>query len=135
MDARVEPPSAALAWELFFDDVPLAASQVFAGPFGLAAPALRLGIATDEARVSAFSPTLPQIDPRRDTGLFVTRERPGEAPRDEGAGRGVTREDSREGAEEMGRMLREWGYAHGPGAASAPSPSGAPPPKGPPKKR
>ena len=135
VDFRVEPSSAALAWELFVDDVPLAASQVFGGPFGFAAPQLRLGIATEEAKAAAYSPALAQIDPARDLGVFVTRERPGEPPRDDAPGRGVTREDTKEGAEEMGRLLREWGYAHGPASASAaPPPSGAAPPKGPKKK-
>ncbi len=131
VDMRVEPPTAALAWEIFVDDVPLAAAQVFAGPFGFAAPSLRLGFATDEARAAAYSPSLAHIDPQRDLGMFVTRERPGELPRDDGAGRVVTREDTREGAEEMGRLLREWGYAQGP---AAPAASGVAPPKGPKKK-
>ena len=131
LDVLVEPPTAALAWELFLDDVPLAASQVFAGPFGFAAPSLRLGLTSDEARVAAFSPVVPAIDPRRDLGLFATCERPGEVPRDDATpGRTVTREDTREGAEEMGRLLREWGYAHGPTAPSAaPGAPKAPKPK------
>ena len=123
LDVRVEPPSAALAWELFVDDTPLAPGQIFAGPFGFAAPSLRSGIATDEARAAAYSPVLPPIDPRRDLGLFVTRERPGEPSAPE-------REMTSEGAEEMGRLLKEWGYAHG---TTAPAPS-APPPRPPPKK-
>ncbi len=104
LDVRVEPVSAGLTWELFVDDAPLAPTQVFAGPFGFAAPALRIGIATDDARAVAYSPVLPEIDPRRDAGLFVTRERPGEA-------RAPDRELTSEGAEEMGRLLKEWGYA------------------------
>jgi hypothetical protein len=48
---------------------------------------------------------LPPIDPRRDVGLFVVRERRGEAA--------PSGETSEEGAEEMARLLREWGYAHG----------------------
>jgi arylsulfatase A-like enzyme len=134
VDLRVEPPSAALAWELFLDDAPLAASQVFAGPFGFAAPSLRLGVASDEARAAAYSPVVPQIDPQRDLGLFVTRERPGDPPKDDGPARGVTREDTPQGAEEMGRLLREWGYAHSPPAPASAVPSAAPPPKVPKKK-
>jgi hypothetical protein len=75
VDVRVDPPNAALAWELFVDDAPLPASQVFAGPFGFVAPALKNGIATDEARTAAYSPVLATIDPARDLGLFVTREK------------------------------------------------------------
>ena len=48
----------------------------------------------------------PTIDPRRDVGLFVARERRGA----EGDG---ARETPEEGSEEMARLLREWGYAHG----------------------
>ena len=46
------------------------------------------------------------IDPSRDLGVFVTRDRPGDAaaaiPTSGGAG-----------AVEMQRMLQQWGYAHG----------------------
>ena len=64
------------------------------------------GLATDEARLAAQSPLLPAIDPRRDVGLFVVRERRGE-------GDAPGPQASDEGAEEMARLLREWGYAHG----------------------
>ena len=104
-DVRVDPPSAPIRWELFLDDAPWPTDLVFAGPFGFASPALRGGLTTDDARAAAYSPELPLIDPARDVGLFVTRERPGETTAPE-------REASSEGAEETQRLLREWGYAH-----------------------
>jgi hypothetical protein len=114
IDVRAEPPNAPLAWELFVDDAPLAPTEVFAGPFGFAAPALKSGILTDEARTVAFSPVLPQIDLARDLGVFVTRERPGDATS------APERELTPEGKEEVSRLLREWGYARG---ASGPKPT------------
>lgn len=105
-DVLVDPPGAAVTWELFLDDKPFPDAAVFGGPFGIVAPALRAGVATDEGRLAASSAALPTIDTRRDVGLFVTRERRGE---------GSTSETSDEGAEEMARLLREWGYAKGSG--------------------
>jgi arylsulfatase A-like enzyme len=108
LDLLIEPVGAPVRWELFEDDVPWPAERVFAGPFGLAAPNLRQGITTDEARASAYAPVVPSIDPLRDTGLFVARERRAEP----GAG---THEESAEATREMDRVLRDWGYAHGSG--------------------
>ena len=105
-DVEVTPPGAPLRWELFVDDRKLAPSEVFAGPFGLAAPSLVAGLANDDARAIAFSPKPALVDPRRDFGLFVTRERGAEPE---------TVERSKAGAggnEEMRRLMREWGYAH-----------------------
>ena len=56
------------------------------------------------------SAALPTVDPARDLGLFVTRDRPGEAaaPDDTGpAGGGAA------AAREMQQVLQQWGYAHG----------------------
>jgi hypothetical protein len=50
---------------------------------------------------------LPEIDPLRDYGLFVIRERKGGAVLDVAPVTG-------EGADEMNRLLEEWGYASGP---------------------
>jgi hypothetical protein len=105
LDLVVEPPSTPVTWELFLDDKTWPDELVFGGPYGLLAPVLRKGIATDEARIAAQSPLLPPIDARRDVGLFVVRERRGELE--------TAPAEGDEGAEEMARLLREWGYAHG----------------------
>jgi arylsulfatase A-like enzyme len=105
-DLRLDPPSARLTWKLFLDDAPWPDGAVFTGPFGLPAVAARGGIATEEARAEVYAPTLPVVDPGRDLGMFVTRDRPGDAPATLPAGGG-------QGAVEMQQMLRQWGYAHG----------------------
>ena len=46
------------------------------------------------------------IDASRDLGVFVTRDKPGDAAAGGPTGGG-------EGAVEMQRMLQQWGYAHG----------------------
>ena len=111
-DVLVDPPTTPVTWELFLDDKPWPEESVFGGPYGLLAPVLRSGIVTDEARLVAQATLLPPMDPRRDVGVFVIRERRGEA--------GETRDDGDESAEEMARLLREWGYAHAPAASPAP---------------
>jgi arylsulfatase A-like enzyme len=110
LDVVVDPPTTPVSWELFLDDKPWPDELVFGGPYGLVAPVLKKGIATDEGRTLAQAQAIPPIDARRDVGLFVVRERRGEvetaAPADD------------EGAEEMARLLREWGYAHATSGAS-----------------
>jgi arylsulfatase A-like enzyme len=106
LDVEATPSGAPLHWDLYVDDRKLTPAEVFAGPFGLGAPALALGITTDEGRSLAFSPKLSFLDPRRDFGLFVTRER-GVEP--EAVERGNA---GKAGTEEMNRLMREWGYAH-----------------------
>ena len=83
-------------------------TATFGGPFGLPAVAAREGIASDDARDEVFAQALPVVDPARDLGVFVTR--------DEGAGADGDERRSvpgAEAAEEMQRMLQQWGYAHG----------------------
>jgi hypothetical protein len=106
-DLRIDPASAPLAWQLTIDDAPWPAGATFAGPFGLPAVAAKSGIASDEARREAYAQALPFVDPERDTGMFVTRDKPGE-----GVGGGSEALDG-EGAKEMQRVLQDWGYAHG----------------------
>jgi hypothetical protein len=106
LDVVVTPPAAPLHWELFVDDKKLPAEEVFAGPFGLAAPGLQAGLLTDDDRAIAFSPKPAVADPRRDLGLFVTRER-GAEPEAVGRAKGTAGS-----TEEMSRLMREWGYAH-----------------------
>jgi arylsulfatase A-like enzyme len=110
VDLRVDPPGAPIAWEFFLDDGPWPAGATFVGPFGLAAAVARTGIADDEARAEVYAAAPPLIDAARDLGVFVTRDKPllqgaaGPAePIDPGA------------AEEMKRVLQDWGYAHGSG--------------------
>ncbi|MDB4997218.1 MAG: Choline-sulfatase, partial [Myxococcaceae bacterium] len=105
LDVHVEPPSADLTWQLFLDDAAWPERRVFAGPFGLADATMEHGIASDEARAAVRSNELPEIDPARDLGLFVTRA---------SATDGMRRARSGEGASEMKQLLQDWGYAHGP---------------------
>jgi hypothetical protein len=106
-DIVVDPPAAPVTWDLYLDDQPWPDDAVFGGPYGLLAPSLRRGIASDEARSFALAGVLPQIDPRRDTGVFVTRDRRGET--DVTAARSGENDSARD--EETKRLLREWGYA------------------------
>jgi hypothetical protein len=105
-DVRVDPPGAPLTWSLYLDDQPWPERLVFAGPFGLSAVAARHGIVTDEARAEVYAPFLPEIDPARDLGLFVARDR---RARELSSGRA----EGGEAAKEMNRILQDWGYAHG----------------------
>ena len=108
LDVTPTPASADVHWELFLDDGPWPALSVFAGPYGLFDARVATGLAGDEARELAFAHALPTIDPARDLGLFVVREQATAHEGDEGA-------RSNAGASaEMDRLLREWGYAHGP---------------------
>jgi arylsulfatase A-like enzyme len=106
-DLRIDPAGAPVAWQLTLDDAPWPSAATYAGPFGLPAVASKGGIASDEARREVFAEGVPFIDPARDTGMFVTRDRPGEA-----AGGGSDALDA-EGSKEMQRVLQDWGYAHG----------------------
>ncbi len=108
-DIVIDPEAAPVRWELYLDDRPWPADATFGGAFGLLAPSLRRGIASDDARALARSASLPMIDPRREVGIFVTRERAsrGEPNADLSAGAS----DDPAGAEETKRLLREWGYA------------------------
>jgi arylsulfatase A-like enzyme len=104
-DIVVDPPAAPVAWDLYLDDLPWPADGVFGGPYGLLARSLAHGIAADDARALAAAPALPTIDPRRDLGVFITRDRGGAGERS-----GDPDPDP-ESAEETARLLREWGYA------------------------
>lgn len=76
-DLTVDPPGTPIAWDLYLDDQAWPDDRIFGGPYGLLMPALKRGIFTDEGRIAASAGAIPTIDPRRDVGLFVTRERPG----------------------------------------------------------
>ena len=112
-DVRVDPPAAPVAWQLFLDDLPWPDGAMFAGPFGLPAVASRTGLTSEEARSEVYSPTLPNIDPSRDLGAFITRDKPSE-PR---AASAPESEASETAKREMQRMLQLWGYAHAPSSA------------------
>jgi hypothetical protein len=115
-DVKIDPPGAAVAWELFLDDAPWPEGRTFAGPFGLRTDAARAGLTTEAARDEAFATSLPSIDPARDLGVFITRDRPGTDAPVTAAGPRTTVESSppssTEAAREMQRMLEQWGYAH-----------------------
>ena len=108
VDLRVNPPGAPVRWELFLDDQPWPAALVYGGPYGLSSPSLLHGVVTDEAKGTAYAARLPQIDPGRDLGLFVVRERKAEGS--------LPAVGSGESAAEMDRLLRDWGYASSPRA-------------------
>jgi arylsulfatase A-like enzyme len=105
----VQTDGGKVGWKLTLDDRPIPESAVFGGRFGVAAPSLRDGIVTEEARAAAAGSELPYIDPQRDLGMFVVRERAAE-PGAPGA-----RTLGAEAGKEMTRLLREWGYARGSG--------------------
>jgi arylsulfatase A-like enzyme len=107
-DVQVDPPGAPVTWQLFLDDAPWPEGRTFAGPFGLPAVAARDGIADDDARDELYAASLPAIDPSRDLGVFMTRDRRGSATGEGPAGPSA----SLEAAREMQRMLQQWGYAH-----------------------
>lgn len=107
LDLVVTPPDAAITWQLYLDDTPWPVRTAFFGPFGLYDPSAWVGLVDDTSRAAAAARALPTIDPARDLGLFVVRD-PGT-----GAGAGPARATSAEGKDEMERLLKEWGYAHG----------------------
>ena len=105
LDVEVSPGGSAVHWDLYVDDKKLEPADVYAGPFGMTAPGVLHGIVTDDDKLAAFSPAPAEVDPRRDLGLFVTRERGAEPL-------AVVRANGAAGTEEMSRLMREWGYAH-----------------------
>jgi arylsulfatase A-like enzyme len=105
VDVKVTPQGAPVAWNLYLDDKPWPEGLLFTGPFGLAAHSAKTGITSEEARFEVYSPALPFIDPARDLGVFITRDRRGETTERVATGG--------EAAKEMDRVLKEWGYAHG----------------------
>jgi choline-sulfatase len=105
-DLDLVPTSASVRWVFFLDDAPWPADRVYAGAFGLAAPSLRTGIFGEEARAAAAAGEPAFVDAAHDLGLFVTRQAVREPEAIE-RGRGGA-------GEEMRRLMREWGYAHGP---------------------
>ena len=109
MDLHIQPPALPVVWKLTLDDKPWPDGMVFDGPFGLLAQTAKLGLLSDEARFEAYSPKLAEVEPDRDFGLFVTRDRRGEST----ASVDVGGSDS---AKEMNRLMQDWGYAHGSGA-------------------
>lgn len=107
LDLRVDPAGAPVSWKLYLDDAPWPDGATYAGPFGLPAVASRTGIAGDDARAEAYAGSTPLVDPARDLGVFVTRDRP-----QSGAGASPASQTP-EAAAEMQRVLQQWGYAHG----------------------
>lgn len=110
LDLRVDPPGAPVSWKLYLDDAPWPDGATFAGPFGLPAVASRTGIAGDDARAEAYAASAPVIDPARDLGVFVTRDRPQSSSASASSPATPT---TPEAAAEMQQVLQQWGYAHG----------------------
>jgi arylsulfatase A-like enzyme len=109
-DVLTQPPAADLVWSFTSDERPMGSGLVFGGPFGIAKKGLEVGVTGESVRESIRAARFPEVDPRRDDGLFVARDRSGAAFSREGS--------AGEGAAEMARMLREWGYANGPSSSS-----------------
>lgn len=78
LDLSVDPPTAHVTWQLYLDDEPFPSNHVYGGPFGLASSDLTTGIVTELARQVATASSAPMIDPARELGLFVTRDRVGD---------------------------------------------------------
>jgi arylsulfatase A-like enzyme len=112
LDLRTDPPGAAVRWKLFLDDAPWPPRATFAGPFGLPAVAAEGGITGDAARAEVYASAFPVVDPARDLGLFVTRDRPGDRVGADGSGPGGAGAAAA-AAQEMQQVLQQWGYAHG----------------------
>ncbi len=115
LDLRVDPPGAPVTWKLYLDDAPWPDGGTYAGPFGLPAVASRTGITGDDARSEVYADSAPLVDPSRDLGVFVTRDRPQWAP---AAGSPSNRSPEAAAAAkaaltEMQQVLQQWGYAHG----------------------
>lgn len=105
LDVRVTPPASALRWEVTLDDAPWPKHAVYTGPFGLFDASAEIGLVDEASRNAAYALRLPEIDPRRDVGLFVTRERKAEAT-------SAAREHTAGESDEMDRLMKAWGYAH-----------------------
>jgi hypothetical protein len=94
-------PAADLEWHFTLDDAPIAADRVFAGAYGLVAPALAAGLRGDTARRAAAADALPWIDAERELGLFIARDVAAQelelTPRDAAK-------------EEAMDLMRAWGY-------------------------
>ncbi len=105
VDMTVEPSSTPVTWTLWLDDAPWPRGRVYGGPYGLPFDALYTGVATEAARRAAQAPSLAILEPGRDLGVFVTL--------DPSNGAVEAHPSGSEGADEMARLLREWGYAHG----------------------
>lgn len=123
LDLRTEPASAPVQWSLFLDGAAWPGRATFAGPFGLPAAEASHGLTDDDGRLEAYADALPFIDPSRDLGLFVTRERLGDAASGASArsvNAGVDGNGNVDGGgaaaaatREIQRVLQQWGYAHG----------------------
>jgi arylsulfatase A-like enzyme len=116
-DVKVDPPGTPITWQLFLDDAPWPEGHTFAGPFGLPAVAAKEGIVSEGARDELYAQALPTIDPARDLGVFLTRDR------QSAGGESAGPSPSPEAAREMQRMLQQWGYAHKAAASGPPAPA------------
>jgi hypothetical protein len=104
LELEIDPPDAAVSWEIHLGGAALPAARAFAGAHGLAAPELAGGLFDADDRAVASSASPPFIDARRDEGLFVSLdplEEPGVAPGAAG----------QESMREVERLLEAWGYA------------------------
>jgi hypothetical protein len=103
IELDVSPASARVTWEVRIDDQLASESSFFAGPYGLSAARLAHGVVDAETTRLAETRELPTLDPRRDFGIFVSR--------DPGTEAAAAIDETSEAAGEMKRLLESWGYA------------------------
>lgn len=113
LDLSVDPPATPLTWEISLDDAPIDPLLVLAGGLGLAAPSLATGMRTVDDRLLLTADAVPYIDPRRDLGVFLTREPAGDLA-------DSVRPTSDAALKEVGELLEAWGYANKSAAQKAP---------------
>lgn len=105
VDLLVAPGGAPLEWSFTADGVALGDDAFFGGPLGVTTQGLSAGLPDAAARLAVTAHGLPFVAPELDVGVFVTRDRGHEAGEPEPEAR------SAEGAAEVQRALRQWGYA------------------------
>ncbi len=101
VDLVVDPPTTDLSWQFKLDGKPWPATRVYAGGFGLRAENLADGVQGPAGRLRAGADMQPEVDPERDLGLFVTRDR---------VAHEVELENVAAASQETMQLMKAWGY-------------------------